>query len=87
MNTEWIELNSGELLHETTVYSRVVSLGWSEAQARKTPVGKQCGKNGKINIAAAARADKLTPKRVQHIMRHYDVSYEEARDYIRATTH
>ncbi|EQB32545.1 hypothetical protein M529_08935 [Sphingobium ummariense RL-3] len=40
-----------------------------------------------MNIAAAARADKLTPGKVQLLMRDYGVSYEEARDYLRATAH
>ena len=87
MNTEWIELKSGELLHTTTVYSRMNGLGWTARQATQTPVQKMAWRDGRMNIAAAARADKLTPGKVQLLMRDYGVSYEEARDYLRATAH
>ena len=87
MNTEWIELMSGELLHTTSVYSRMNGLGWTARQATQTPVQKMAWRDGRMNIAAAARADKLTPGKVQLLMRDYGVSYEEARDYLRATAH
>ncbi|MBA37490.1 MAG: hypothetical protein CMN61_03370 [Sphingobium sp.] len=78
---------SGELLHTTTVYSRMNGLGWTARQATQTPVQKMAWRDGRMNIAAAARADKLTPGKVQLLMRDYGVSYEEARDYLRATAH
>lgn len=87
MNTEWIELASGELLHNTTVYQRMTASGWSAQAATQIPVQKRTWRDGRINIAAAARADKLTPGKVQVLMRDYGVSYEEARDYLRATAH
>jgi hypothetical protein len=87
MNTKWIQLKSGELLHATTVYSRMNDLGWTARQATQTPVQKMSWRDGRMNIAAAARADKLTPGKVQLLMRDYGVSYEEARDYLRTTAH
>ena len=62
-------------------------LGWTARQATQTPVQKMAWRDGRMNIAAAARADKLTPGKVQLLMRDYGVSYEEARDYLRATAH
>lgn len=87
MNTEWIELSNGELLHIETIYYRTAELGWSVQKACQTPVQAMNWKDGRMNVAAAARADKLTPSKVQVLMRDYGVSYDEAREYLLGVKH
>lgn len=83
LNTEWIELKCGAVLHDSTVIYRQRELGWSAASAKSTPVNHHRGMRGRPNVAARARADYVSPPAVQLLMRQYDVTYEEARDHIR----
>lgn len=81
---EWIELNCGSVLHATSVYNRTQYNGWTKASARSTPLRPHKGYNGRPNTAARARADRITPSKVQLLMREYGVPYEQARDYLQA---
>ena len=80
---EWIELKCGSVLHSSTVDHRQTRLGWSGASAKSVPIRHNKGRLGKPNIAARARADRLTPIRVQQLMRRFDATYEVVRDYLR----
>lgn len=60
---------SDQMPHAETIEYRVRDLGWTEQQARETPIRKISRPEGGVNIAEYARALDATPSLVQRFVR------------------
>ncbi len=81
---EWLEADDGSRIPRETVISRMEQLGWTRAQAERTPIRSPLTAEGAEAVAKRARDEGLVPSKVQQTMRQYGVSYDEARDYLTA---
>lgn len=81
---EWYTVAGSQDLHKTTVQSRVIEQGWSESEAKSTPIGRHRGKSGMPNLASAARDANLAPCRVRYLVRSRGTTIEDAINYLKS---